>query len=125
VKLSELKQLIQEELRKVREGSASKLYKIEGYLITDTRKKTQSQILSDIRSVPGITTVDVTEYVPRLPKEGREYDKLTVKVDPFPYIKDGDQFTIDTINQVISSINGIKGVIKFKVKDPQLINIGI
>ena len=125
MKLPELRQLIQEELRKVREGSASKLYKIEGYLITDTRKKTQSQILSDIRSVPGITTVDVTEYVPRLPKEGREYDRLTIKVDPFPYIKDGDQFTIDTINQVISSINGIKGVVKFKVKDPQLINIGI
>jgi len=125
VKLPELKQLIQEELRKVREGSASKLYKVEGYLITDTRKKTQSQILSDIRSVPGITTVDVTEYIPRLPKEGREYDKLTIKVDPFPYIKGGDQFTIDTINQVISSINSIKGVVKFKVKDPQLINIGI
>jgi hypothetical protein len=125
VKLSELKQLIQEELLKVREGSASKLYKVEGYLITDTRKKTQSQILSDIRSVPGITTVDVTEYVPRLPKEGREYDKLTIKVDPHPYIKSGDLFTIETINQVISSINGIKGVVKFKVKDPQLINIGI
>ena len=125
MKLPELKQLIQEELRKVREGSASKLYKVEGYLITDTRKKTQSQILSDIRSVPGITTVDVTEYIPRLPKEGREYDKLTIKVDPFPYIKGGDQFTIDTINQVISSINSIKGVVKFKVKDPQLINIGI
>ena len=125
MKLPELKQLIQEELRKVREGSASKLYKVEGYLITDTRKKTQSQILSDIRSVPGITTVDVTEYIPRLPKEGREYDKLTIKVDPFPYIKGGDQFTIDTINQVISSINSIKGIVKFKVKDPQLINIGI
>jgi len=125
VKLPELRQLIQEELRKVREGSASKLYKIEGYLITDTSKKTQSQILSDIRSVPGITTVDATEYTPRLPKKGREYDKLTVKVDPFPYIKGGDQFTIDTINQVIASINSIKGIIKFKVKDPQLINIGI
>ena len=37
MKLLELRQLIQEELRKVREGSASKLYKIEGYLITDTR----------------------------------------------------------------------------------------
>jgi len=125
VKLPELRQLIQEELRKVREGSASKLYKVEGYLITDTSKKTQSQILSDIRSVPGITTVDVTEYIPRLPKKGREYDKLTVKVDPFPYIKGGDQFTVDTINQVIASINSIKGIIKFKVKDPQLINIGI
>lgn len=125
MKLPELRQLIQEELRKVREGSAEKLYKIEGYLITDTSKKTQSQILSDIRSVPGITTVDVEEYTPRLPKKGREYDKLTVKVDPFPYIKGGDQFTLDTINQVIASINSIKGVVKFKVKDPQLINIGI
>jgi len=125
VKLPELRQLIQEELRKVREGSASKLYKIEGYLVTSTDKKTQSQILSDIRSVPGVTTVDVEEYIPRLPKKGREYDRLTIKVDPFPYIKDGDQFTIDTINQVISSINSIKGVVKFKVKDPQLINIGI
>lgn len=125
MKLPELRQLIQEELRKVREGSASKLYKIEGYLVTSTDKKTQSQILSDIRSVPGVTTVDVEEYIPRLPKKGREYDRLTIKVDPFPYIKNGDQFTIDTINQVISSINSIKGVIKFKVKDPQLINIGI
>jgi len=125
VKLSELRQLIQEELHKVHESSASKLYKVEGYLITDTSKKTQSQILSDIRSVPGVTTVDVEEYVPRLPKKGREYDKLTVKVDPFPYIKGGDQFTIDTVNQVIASINSIKGVVKFKVKDPQLINIGI
>ena len=125
MKLPELRQLIQEELRKVREGSASKLYKIEGYLITDTRNKTQSQIVSDIRSVPGVTTVDAEEYTPRLPKEGREYDKLTVKVDPFPYIKGGDQFTIDTVNQVIASINSIKGVVKFKVKDPQLINIGI
>ncbi len=125
MKLPELRQLIQEELRKVREGSAEKLYKIEGYLITDTRNKTQSQIVSDIRSVPGVTTVDAEEYTPRLPKEGREYDKLTVKVDPFPYIKGGDQFTLDTVNQVIASINSIKGVVKFKVKDPQLINIGI
>ena len=125
MKLPELRQLIQEELRKVREGSASKLYKIEGYLITDTRNKTQSQIVSDIRSVPGVTTVDAEEYTPRLPKEGREYDKLTVKVDPFPYIKGGNQFTLDTVNQVIASINSIKGVVKFKVKDPQLINIGI
>ena len=125
MKKTELKQLIQEELYNIYENSASKLYKIEGYLITNTDKKTQSQILSDIRAVPGITTVDVQEYVPRLPKKGREYDKLTVKVDPHPYIKGGDLFTIDTVNQVIDSINNIKGIVKFKVKDPQLINIGI
>jgi hypothetical protein len=55
MKQSELRKLIQEELRIVRESSASKLYKVEGLLVTDNNKKTQSQILSDIRSVPGIT----------------------------------------------------------------------
>jgi hypothetical protein len=125
MKLLELKKLIQEELRLIRENSASKLYKIEGLLVTDTNKKTQSQILSDIRSIPGITTVDTREYTPRLPKKGREYDRLTVKVDPYPYIKKDGTFDIETINQIITGIGGIKGVVKFRVDNPQLINIGI
>jgi len=125
MKHSKLKQLIQEELRTIRENSASKLYKIEGLLVTDTNKKTQSQILSDIRSIPGITTVDAREYTPRLPKKGREYDKLTIKIDPYPYIKKDGKFDIETINQVIASIDGIKGIVKFRVDNPQLINIGI
>jgi len=125
MKISDLRQLIQEELRLIRENSASKLYKIEGLLVTDTDKKTQSQILSDIRSIPGITTVDAREYTPRLPKKGREYDRLTVKIDPYPYIKKDGTFDIETINQIIASIGGIKGVVKFRVDNPQLINIGI
>jgi hypothetical protein len=125
MKISDLRQLIQEELRIVREDSASKLYKIEGLLVTDTDKKTQSQILSDIRSIPGITTVDAREYTPRLPKKGREYDRLTIKIDPYPYIKKDGKFDIETINQIIASIGGIKGIVKFRVDNPQLINIGI
>jgi hypothetical protein len=125
MKLLELRQLIQEELRIVREGSASKLYKVEGLLVTNTDKKTQSQILSDIRSIPGITTVDAQEYTPRLPKKGYTYDRLTVKVDPYPYIKKDGKFDIETIKQVIASIGGIKGIVKFRVDNPQLINIGI
>lgn len=125
MKISDLKQLIKEELRLIRENSASKLYKVEGLLVTDTNKKTQSQILSDIRSIPGITTVDAREYTPRLPKKGREYDRLTVKIDPYPYIKKDGKFDIETINQIIASIGGIKGIIKFRVDNPQLINIGI
>jgi len=125
MKHSELRKLIQEELRLVREDSASKLYKIEGLLVTDTNKKTQSQIISDIRSIPGITTVDAQEYIPRLPKKGYTFDRLTVKVDPYPYIKKNGKFDIETINQVIASIGGIKGIVKFRVDNPQLINIGI
>jgi hypothetical protein len=122
---SELRKLIQEELRDVlREGSETKLYKIEGLLVTDNDVKTQSQILSDIRSVTGVTTVDAQEYTPRLPKPGRSYNVLTVKVDPYPYLKFG-KFDVETIKQIISNISKIKGVIKFKVENPQMINVGV
>lgn len=122
---SELRKLIQEELLNVlREGSETKLYKIEGLLVTDNDLKTQSQILSDIRSITGVTTVDAQEYTPRLPKPGRSYNVLTVKIDPYPYLKFGE-FDIETIKQVITNISKIKGVIKFKVENPQMINIGV
>jgi len=122
---SKLKDLIREEVRKaLYEGSEEKLYKIEGLLISDNDKKTQSQLLSDIRSITGVTTVDAQEYIPRLPKPGRSYNRLTVKVDPYPYLKNG-KFDIETVKMVIDNINRIKGVIKFKVDNPQMINIGI
>jgi hypothetical protein len=122
---SEFKKYIKEEIRKtLREDSASKLYKIEGLLVTNLRKKTQTQIFSDIRSITGITTMDTEEYTPNLPRPGYKYDRITIKVDPYPYTKFG-KFDIDTINQIISNVNKIRGVVKFVVKDPQLINIGI
>ena len=122
---SEFSKYIKEEIRRtLREDYAEKLYKIEGLLVTDTDKKTQTQTLSDIRSITGITTIDAKEYTPRLPKKGYMYDRVTVKIDPYPYVKHG-KFDIDTIKQIIDNINKIKGVVKFVVEDPQLINIGI
>ena len=123
---SELKNLIKEEIRKaLREDYASKLYKIEGLLVVDTNKKTQTQVFSDIRSIPGITTMDTTEYTPRVSKPGYMYDKVTLKIDPYAYTKEGKPFTIEQLNQIINSINNIRGVVKLKVENPQLINIGI
>jgi hypothetical protein len=122
---SELKNILKEEIRNIlRESSAAKLYKIEGLLVSDSNKKTQSQLLSDIRSITGITTVDAREYTPRMPKPDYIYDVLTVKLDPYPYLKHGT-FDLDTIKQVIDNINKIKGVVKFRVDNPQMINIGI
>lgn len=109
--------------KNIRENSSSKLYKIVGYLVTSNDKKTQSQILSDIRALTGITTIDAQEYVPRLPNKNYSYDKLTIKIDPYPYLKNGE-FNIETIKKIIENINGVKGVIKFKA-EPKLINIGI
>ena len=68
--------------------------------------------------------MDAEEYIPRVPNPNYMYDKVTIKVDPYPYIKHG-KFDADTLNMIISNINKIKGVVKFKVENPQLINIGI
>lgn len=123
--MERLKNIIREEVRKVlREGSEEKLYKIEGLIVTDNNKKTQSQVLSDIRSITGITTIDAQEYTPRLPKPERSYNRLTVKVDPYPYLKNGT-FNIETIKTIIANISRIKGVVKFRVDNPQMINIGV
>jgi len=123
---STFKNFIKEEIRNMlREDYASKLYKVEGLLITDTKKKTQTQVLSDIRSIPGVTTIDIEEYTPKVPKPGYIYDRATIKVDPYPYIKGGKPFTVENLQNVIDNINKIRGVVKFKAENPQLINIGI
>jgi hypothetical protein len=123
--MEKFKKLIKKEIRNIlSEGSEEKLYKVEGLLVTDNNIKTQSQLLSDVRAITGITTVDANEYTPRLPKEGRSYNKLSIKIDPYPYLKNG-KFDIETINQVINNVNNIKGVVKFKVDNPQMINVGI
>lgn len=120
----EFKNLIKEEIRNMlREDSASKLYKIEGLLVTDTYIKTQTQILSDIRSVTGVTTIDAKQYTPNLPTPGHDYNILTVKIDPYPYLKAG-KFDEETVKQIIDNIAKIRGVIKFKA-EPKLVNIGI
>ena len=125
MKRSTLENIIKNEIRNtLREDSASKLYKIEGLLVTNNDIKWQKEVLSDIRSITGITTIDAKEYTPRIPKENYSYDKVTVKIDPYPYLKFG-KFDLDTIKQVIKNINDIKGVVKFKVENPQMINIGI
>jgi hypothetical protein len=125
MKRSTLENIIKNEIRNtLREDSASKLYKIEGLLVTNNDVKWQKEVLSDIRSITGVTTIDAKEYTPRIPKENYSYDRVTVKIDPYPYLKFG-KFDLDTIKQVIKNINDIKGVVKFKVENPQMINIGI
>ena len=124
--MEKLKKIIRKEVRRIlAEGSEERLYKIEGLLVTTSKTKTQSQIFSDIRAVAGITTLDLEQYIPNLPKPDQEYNKAVIKLDPDPYIQSRGKFELDDLKAVIKTINSIKGVVKFVVKDPQLINIGI
>jgi hypothetical protein len=40
-------------------------------------------------------------------------------------MKKNKTFNIDNIKQIIQNINNIRGVVKFKVENPQMINVGI
>lgn len=117
-------ELKDKDLKLIKEGSESKLYKIEGLLVTNKDIKTQSQILSDIRALSGITIVRNEEYNPVSPKPNYEYNYTTIKIDPYPYMERNGKFDIEDIKNIIANINNMRGVVRFKA-EPQLINIGI
>jgi hypothetical protein len=113
--LEGLKHIIREELSKRLNEEYVDKYKVKGVLITDTTKRPQQEILSDIRSLTGVTivsTVDVDgEY-------SQNNDNLRVilnlKIDGYPFIKQGG-FGRDKIDDIIANIKRVEAVKTFVV----------
>jgi hypothetical protein len=93
-------------------------YNIEGLLQTNTEERPQKDILSDIRSLPGITIVSAKDY--DLSGESTAfsnpnyYTVLKIKVDPHPYQSSGG-FKDEDLKQLLRDIRAIKGVRNFKL----------
>jgi hypothetical protein len=108
-KLTNLYKLIKEE---------STQYNIEGLLQTNTEERPQKDILSDIRSLPGITIVSAKDY--DLSGESSAFSNpnyytiLKIKVDPHPYQSSGG-FKDEDLKQLLRDIRAIKGVRNFKL----------
>jgi hypothetical protein len=113
--LEGLKHIIREELSKRLNEEYVDKYKVKGVLVTDTTKRPQQEILSDIRSLTGVTivsTVDVDgEY-------SQNNDNLRVilnlKIDGYPFIKQGG-FGRDKIDDIIANIKRVEAVKTFVV----------
>jgi hypothetical protein len=92
---------------------AKSLYSIKGTLFTSTlgNEKSQSELYNEIRSLPGVVTLNTKTL-------DKEKIALVVKVDPFPY---GGKFTEDVHNKIISEIKEIPGVRKFNVYESPFI----
>ena len=88
MKRSYLIQIIREEIQRVISEESTQ-YKFEGLLQTDTVKRPQKDILSDIRALPGITIVSSKDY--DLSGESSAFSNpnyytiIKIKVDPHPY----------------------------------------
>jgi hypothetical protein len=89
-------------------------YNIEGQLLTNTEERPQKDILSDIRSLPGITIVSSKDVNPdsNAFSNPNYYTVLKIKVDPHPYTAG---FKDEDLQQLLLDIRAIKGVRNFKL----------
>lgn len=91
-------------------------YNIEGLLLTNTIDRPQKDILSDIRSLPGITIVSSKDYDLSGDSSAfsnpNYYTIIKIKVDPHPY---ADGFKDEDLQQLFTDIRAIKGVRNFKL----------
>lgn len=124
MKLNELRELIRREIPNILNEGDALQYKVKGILITDTTKRPQQDILSNIRALTGVTIVSSKEM------EGQDYAQnnpnlrviLNIKVDGYPFSKHGGFSKDVIINKVIPAVRRVEAVKGFLV-DPNNITL--
>lgn len=122
MKLENLRHIIKEELSKALNEEYVDKFKVRGILITNTTLRPQQEILSDIRSLTGVTIVSTKEM-------DEEYSQnndnlrviLNLKIDGYPFIKSGG-FSREKVMDIIKSVKRVEGVKSFIV-NPQNITV--
>jgi hypothetical protein len=92
---------------------ARTLYSIKGTLFMSTSRveKTQSDLSSFHRALPGVVTLNSKTL-------SKNKIALVLKIDPYPY---GGKFTEEIHNKIISEIKEIPGIRKFNVYESPFI----
>ena len=97
---------------KLEEIDYDSIFRVEAYLLTDLSNRDQGGILSDIRSLPGVTIVGSRD-VSKNPT--KEKSILSVKVDPYPFTKMDDVSAVDSVDYITDEVRKIAGVKAFKI----------
>ena len=118
MKLNNLKSLIQEELKKTLNEEYMDKYKVKGIIITDTTIRPQQEILSDIRSLTGVTIVSTVDLDGGYSQENNNLKVImNLKIDGYPFIRQGG-FNREKIQDIINNVKRVEGVKSFIV-NPQ------
>jgi len=125
MKLNEFRELIRREIPNILNEGDALQYKVKGVLITDTTKRPQQDILSNIRALTGVTIVSSTEI------EGQDYAQnnpnlrvvLNIKVDGYPFSRHGGFSKDVIINKVIPDVKKVEAVKGFLVDPNNIILI--
>ena len=119
MKLNQLRSLIKEELKNSLNEYQDK-FKMVGTLVTDINNRNQQEILSDIRSVTGVTVVGTEEPMAYADQDKSQFKSiLTVKVDGHPWILKGG-FSREKMLDIVDDIKKIQGVKAFNIKDDNI-----
>ena len=91
----------------------SKQFQILASMITNTKENDQTNILSAMRALPGVTIVNSQAATPGANSEGqlRYQTNVDIKIDT--HTIEGD--VKEAIKKIISDIKEIPGVVEFKV----------
>jgi hypothetical protein len=109
----ELKNIIREELKQALNEKYQDQYKLKGRLITNIKNRPQKEILSDIRSIIGVTVVSTTELEDYSEQNFDHFTTiLNLKIDGYPFIKSGG-FSRDKIKDISNMIRKIPDVVSF------------
>lgn len=118
MKLNNLRSIIQEELKKTLNEEYTDKYKVKGIIVTDTTIRPQQEILSDIRSLTGVTIVSTVDLDGEYSQENSNLKViLNLKIDGYPFIKQGG-FSREKIQDIINNVKRVEGVKSFIV-NPQ------
>jgi hypothetical protein len=115
---SKLKKIIKEEIIKILSEEYVDKFKVKGILITNTVTRPQQEILSDIRSLTGVTIVSTVDLDGEYSQNNDNLKViLNLKIDGYPFIKQGG-FSREKIQSIVTDIKKIEGVKSFIV-NPQ------
>ena len=88
------------------------IFRVEAYMLTDLSNRAQGDILSDIRSLPGITIVGSRDVKI---DPSKEKSIISLKVDPYPFTKMDDVSAVESVDYIRKEIQKIPGVRAFKI----------
>lgn len=114
IDLKKIQEFFSKEINETATYSESGEFKKRGILVTDSKNTSHSDIMSNIRSIKGVTVVKDTLY-PKEINNNFTYHILNVKIDTHPF---GDKkLTDQTLKFIADEIKKIKGVKTFKFKE--------
>ena len=123
MKLDGLRNIIREELSKALNEEYVDKFKIKGILVTNTVTRPQQEILSDIRSLTGVTIVSTEDMDDEYSQNNDNLRViLNLKIDGYPFIKSGG-FSREKVDAIIASVKRVEAVKSFIVNPQNITRI--